>query len=161
MTKKKRSQPTLFGEFKNLLSYTLGNYRPMEFKGNIDTFKTGKPWTETMMVHKNINEEFGNKIDSLLVAAKLQGYEINVNAYDLYQKNGKIRDSRRYEYRITWPGNVNLGVHVELVFNVRLKTLRRITASQIGQTKHFGSDFSRHVKTLKDIECIDEIIKLL
>jgi hypothetical protein len=157
---RKRAQPSIFGELKNAIAYVFGQYKPLEFSGNDDTYKLERPWVETMMIHKNIHQDFSDKLDSLLVLAKLKGYEVNVNAYDLYQKNGKIRDSRRYRYRITWPGHINAGVHMELVFNARLKTLRRITTSEIGQ-KYFGSDFSTHVKTQKDIECIDEIIKLL
>ncbi|MNP41574.1 hypothetical protein D3C76_1352830 [compost metagenome] len=89
------------------------------------------------------------------------GYDTHTEEYILYNDNPiRTKDSFVISKRIT-TDYVNNGFVFEMKFNVWRKTLKRCYVSKIGRYKYYSSRRNKHVKNNKDIECIDQLIKML
>lgn len=104
-----------------------------------------------------------DKLDSLEVMANMLDYSVHVtmNEY-IYKANFKTKAEYGIHLRIVKGNEVynNNGFVIEFDFTPYTKTLKSIYVNQIGvKAKH--TDLQNYVVDEKDIELIDEVIKML
>ncbi|MNJ90403.1 hypothetical protein D3C87_79990 [compost metagenome] len=146
-----KKEPSLFGEVTVFIASFLGFYKKIK----IDNSEVRIP--------RRIYKNFECKIESLIVMSSMYGYHVHTEEYILYNDNPittRKKDSFVISKRIT-TDYVNNGFVFEMKFNVWRKTLKRCYVSKIGRYKYYSSRRNKHVKNNKDIECIDQLIKML
>jgi hypothetical protein len=132
------------------------------FGSLLGIYKTTKLNGKKYRIHRRLHQEFEEKIESLMIMATMAGYKIEVKDYDLYQQNGKLKDSLVVNYRFEKSSSV--GFAMEFKFNVFRKTLIRGYSHRLGDKSRQSFVHSRlkhHVTKKEDLAFIDNIIKEL